>query len=94
MARLLLFGTRRGLEGKRPKDIAPLIYEVSKKKRCTVAQALVSRSWILNIKMDANLTVQHIREYIRLWGCLQNVILHEERVDTIVWNLTPNGEYS
>jgi hypothetical protein len=32
------------LEGKRPKDIAPLIYEVSKKKRCTVAQALVSKS--------------------------------------------------
>jgi hypothetical protein len=82
------------LEGKRPKDIAPLIYEVSKKKRCTVAQALVSKSWILNIKMDANLTVPHIREYIRLWGCLQNVILHEERVDSIVWNLTPNGEYS
>jgi hypothetical protein len=39
------------LEGKRPKDIAPLIYEVSKKKRCTVAQALVSKSCILNIKI-------------------------------------------
>jgi hypothetical protein len=34
-----------------PKYIAPLIFEVSKKKKCTIKQALVNKGWISNIKM-------------------------------------------
>jgi hypothetical protein len=94
MARLPHFGTRRGWKEKGPKILHLLFFEVSKKKKCTVAQALHSKSWVLNIKMDANLTVQHIHEYIRLWMRLQDVLLHDDRLETIVWNLTSNGEYS
>jgi hypothetical protein len=44
--------------------------------------------------MDANLTIPHIHEYIRLWVELCDVHLREEIEDSIVWNLTSNGEYS
>jgi hypothetical protein len=82
------------LGGEKPKDIAPLIYEASNKKRCTVAQALHDRGWVSNIRMDANLTVHHVHEYLRLWHCLEGVLLHEGILDAISWNLTFNGEYS
>jgi hypothetical protein len=82
------------LEGEKPKDIAPLIYKASNKKRCTVAQALHDRGWVSNIRMDANLTVHHIHEYLRLWHRLEGVLLHEGILDAISWNLTSNGEYS
>jgi hypothetical protein len=42
--------------------------------------------------MDANLTVLHIYEYIRLWMHLRDVHLHEDNEDAIVWNITSNGE--
>jgi hypothetical protein len=84
------------LEGEKPKDIAPLppIYEAFKKKKCTVAQALHNKGWVTNIKMDANLTVPHIHEYLRLWNRLEGVHFHGDNLDTISWNLTFNGEYS
>jgi hypothetical protein len=82
------------LEGDKPKDIAPLIFEISKKKKSTVAQALHCNSWIKSIKMDANLTVHHIHDYLRLWIRLQDVHLHVDRADSIVWSLTSNGQYS
>jgi hypothetical protein len=37
------------LEGEKPKDIAPLIYEAFKEKKCTVAQALHNKGWVTNI---------------------------------------------
>ena len=82
------------LNGKKPKDIAPLIFEVSTRKKWTVKQALCNNAWISRIKLDAILTVQHIREYIELWVALREAPLREDIQDTIVWNLTSNGEYS
>jgi hypothetical protein len=82
------------LNGRKPKDIAPLIFDISSRKKWSVKQALQNNAWISKIKMDANLTTQHIREYIELWVALREVHLHEDTQDTIVWNLTTNGEYT
>jgi hypothetical protein len=77
------------------KGIAPLIFEASKRKNCTMAQALHNKGWVANIKMDTNFTVHHIHEYVRLWVRLQDVHLRQEdNEDAIVWNLTSNDEYS
>jgi hypothetical protein len=77
------------------KGIAPLIFEASKRKNCTMAQALHNKGWVANIKMDTNFTVHHIHEYVRLWVRLQDVhLLQEDNEDAIVWNLTSNDEYS
>jgi hypothetical protein len=55
------------LNGRKPKNIDPLIYEVSTRTKWKVNQALLNDAWISKIKMDTSLTVQHIHEYIRLW---------------------------
>jgi hypothetical protein len=82
------------LNGRKPKNIDPLIYEVSTKKKWKVNQALLNDAWISKIKMDTNLTVQHIHEYIQLWVQLNDFHPNKEADDYISWNLTPNGEYS
>jgi hypothetical protein len=35
--------------GDKPKDIGPLIFEVSKRKKCTMAQALHNKGCVTNI---------------------------------------------
>jgi hypothetical protein len=49
---------------------------------------------VKKIKMDINLNVQHLHEYIRLWTLLRGIQLNELIEDTITWNTTENGEYS
>jgi hypothetical protein len=78
----------------KPKDLAPVIYEVSTRKRWKVNQALLGHAWVKKIKMDINLTIQHLHEYIRLWTLLRGIHLNELLEDTITWNTTDNGEYS
>jgi hypothetical protein len=82
------------LNGLKPKDIAPLIYEASTRKKWKFNQALLANAWVAKIRMDTNLTVQHIHEYIHLWTLLQRIQLVEHIDDTITWNTTSNGEYS
>jgi hypothetical protein len=82
------------LNGMKPKDIAPLIYEASSRKNWKVHQALLANAWVRKIRLDINLTVQHIHEYIRLWTQLRGVHLDEHIEDTITWDTTTNGEYS
>jgi hypothetical protein len=77
-----------------PKDIAPLIFEASTRKKWKVNQALHNNEWIKKIKMDMELSLAHIHEYIRLWILLSDIHLVEDTNDSIIWNLTPSGEYS
>jgi hypothetical protein len=51
-------------------------------------------TWISKIKMDINLTIPHIREFIILWRELLDVSLRDEMGESVTWNLAPNGEYT
>jgi hypothetical protein len=51
-------------------------------------------AWISKIKMDINLTIPHIREFIILWRELLDVSLRDEMGESVTWNLAPNGEYT
>ena len=82
------------LEGCCPKDMAPLIYSISTSKNATVSKALYNNWWISKINMDEGLTVDHITQYIALWGKLENVHLAPDEPDSIVWKLSNNGCYS
>jgi hypothetical protein len=46
------------------------------------------------IKMDVELSLAYIHEYIRLWVRLSDIHLVDDIDDSIIWNLTPSGEYS
>ena len=48
------------LNGIRPKDIAPLIFDLSKKKKSTVKKALQEDFWVSQIYMRDGLTINHI----------------------------------
>jgi hypothetical protein len=72
-AKIAPFWDSLWLNGEKPKDIVPLIFEASKNKN----KPCIHNGWVANIKMDANLTVSHIHEYIRLWVRLRGVHLHE-----------------
>jgi hypothetical protein len=74
------------LNGMKPKDIAPLIFEVSTRKKWSVSQALHNNAWISKIKVDASLSIQHIHMYIQLWELLSNVSLVVEIDNSIVWH--------
>jgi hypothetical protein len=43
-----LFWEASWINGMRPKDIAPLIFDLSKRKKCTVAKALEDNFWVSN----------------------------------------------
>ena len=82
------------LGGRKPKDIAPSIFAISKHKNDTIHRALDLNNWIANINTNSGLTIQLILEYYELWVGLREVFLDEGVDDEIVWKLSPSGEYT
>jgi hypothetical protein len=82
------------LEGKMPKDIAPKIFKLCKRKTWTGANALHDNEWIRKLSTEATLSIEHITQFVQLWVLIQNVHLNEDMEEEIYWKLTSNGEYS
>jgi hypothetical protein len=82
------------LGGKKPKDVAPQIFKICKRKKWTVANALKDDEWIRKLSNVATLSIDHITQFVQLWVLIQNVHLTEDVEDDIHWKLTNNGEYS
>lgn len=82
------------LQGKKPKEIAPLIFAACKRKVWTVSQAMRDNAWAHKINPATLLTVRHIVQFVDLWIHLGQVQLLEEVEDDIIWKFLPNGEYS
>jgi hypothetical protein len=57
-------------------------------------QATQDNAWISKIKMDINLNIPHLHEFVHFWEELQSVNIHYDVEDAILWNLTENGEYT
>lgn len=77
------------VQDRKPKEIAPLIYEASSWKNWMVKDA-----WVSKIKITINFTIEHIRQFINLWTLLSGFVTHEHVADEIVWKHTANGQYS
>jgi hypothetical protein len=71
----------------RPKDIAPLIYEGSKRKNCTTGKALEEEFWISQVNTQDGLSVDHILLFTTLWERLQEVHLNINLPDLISWKV-------
>ncbi|XP_037459507.1 uncharacterized protein LOC119330503 [Triticum dicoccoides] len=82
------------LLGRKPKDIAPLIHEASKRKNWKVREALKQNAWILKIKPPANVSAEHITQFFTLWVLLHEVQLDQLTEDDILWKHTASGLYS
>jgi hypothetical protein len=81
------------LEGRKPIDIAPSIFSISKKKNFTVHKGLEQDFWILNLSFEDGITVDHISEFTTAWTKIQHVLLNDEP-DHITWRLSNTGSYS
>lgn len=79
------------------KDVAPIIYQLSKRKNKTLKEA------IHNQKLDSGhrcevlrsrLTVTNLQEYVELWLAAHRVQLTPGQDDSVTWKLSLNGVYS
>ena len=77
-----------------PKDLTPMIFEISKSKNQTVASALQNRHWVQDINILRGLTIHHIRQFVGLWTIINQIHLAHGTLDEISWKLTPKGTYS
>lgn len=82
------------LDGLRPKDIAPKIFELSNRKNCSVQKALLNNFWVSQVKTSQGITVEHLQEFVNLWEKLSHVHLLPDTPDSITWKLTKDGHYS
>jgi hypothetical protein len=82
-------------QGLRPKDIAPLIFNVSRRKNGSLSEALLNHSWIRDLNLfSAEVAEQHIVQYCRLWSILQRISLQPGICDSISWKLLADRHYS
>jgi hypothetical protein len=82
------------LQGNRPKDIAPLLFAKSRKKKRSVASALDEANWIHDLNHHSGITSSHLLEFVTLWNLVGQETLQPHQEDKITWTLTPSGEYT
>ena len=82
------------LDGRRPKDWAPLIFGLSKTKVFSVHKGLENDFWVSQINTQDGLTVEHISQFVNLWRALHDVQLDPATPDRITWKFTKSGKYS
>jgi hypothetical protein len=63
------------LEGLMPKDIAPLLYAKSARKKRTVAQAFHDSNWIRDLNFRSGNTTTHVMEFASLWNLVDRTSL-------------------
>jgi hypothetical protein len=82
------------LHGRAPKDIAPKLFESSKRKKWKVSQALLNDAWLSKIDWGMVLDGELISQFVELSQLTNNVHLQHDLEDTIVWKLTKDGHYT
>jgi hypothetical protein len=82
------------LQGMRPKDIAPKIYGIAKKKKCTVKVALENGFWIGQLNIQQGISVEQISQFYKLCEMIDDVQLNQEAPDTILWKFGKDGSSS
>nr|ABA94305.1 retrotransposon protein, putative, LINE subclass [Oryza sativa Japonica Group] len=84
------------IDGRRPKDLMPLVYAISKNRKKSLHQGKEDDAWVHDLIFDAGstITVNLVEQLVRLWEAVQNVQLVSEEPDQIVWKFTGNGHYT
>jgi hypothetical protein len=74
----------------------PYLYNHSKRKNRTVAEAMLHNDqWVRDTLHD--LTVGLLTEYVQLWGLVEGANFNNPNnteEDTIIWTRTASGEYT
>jgi hypothetical protein len=86
------FWTSRWLQGDAPATIFLTLFNHSRRKNRSVAEALTNDKWIQDV--DHNMTERTIAEFVALWRHLQNITLLPLQEDRITWLHTRDGQYT
>ena len=80
------------LHGRRLRNIAPAVYNISKKKNRSLRKALVNSNWVhdLDFRND-HFSAVHIAEYCNLWHQVSQATIQPDIPDNITWKLTADG---
>jgi hypothetical protein len=89
-----LFWIDNWLQGRSISSFAPNLFSVIPKRiaRRTVQEALLNRSWIVDIK--GALTVGVLAEYLRLWEYLSGLELYPDIEDRHIFSVAQDVKYS
>lgn len=82
------------LQGRKPIKIAPLIFDLSKRKQWSVKLAMDDNAWIRSVRLVENFSMEHLTQFVNLWVLLLEVELDPNVEDYITWKLTEDGHYS
>jgi hypothetical protein len=81
------------LEGEAPRNLAPQLFELVRRKNRSVQQELQTDGWIRSLRGKI-ITATHLEEFISLWIKIQNIQLQPGVQDSVTWMWTPDGIYS
>lgn len=90
------FWSSAWIDGRRPKDLMPLVYAISKNRKKTLRQGKEGDAWIrdLTIHTQSTISVSLIEQLVALWEAVRNVQLANGEPDQIAWKFTSNGRYA
>jgi hypothetical protein len=77
------FLVARWVQRRYPKETAPLIFAISKRKFCKVNQAMEDNVWVGKVVLGENFSLEHWTQYVELCASLQEVQLDENADDGI-----------
>lgn len=80
------------LDGQTPKDLAPTIFRLAKRKSNSLHADLNNNHWLSLLNPITSL--EEVNDLVQLGGRLQNISLQDGLADEIIWRWTENGVYS
>lgn len=88
------FWISKRLAGQVPKEIAPHIFVVSRRKNNKVKEALTGESQTKDQCIQDFNKPKHFQQFVEMWQKIQRVSLVDEQRDEIRWQLTALGKQS
>src|SRR6185312_11745460 len=83
------------MQGCRPRDVAPSLFEISKRKNRTLYEALHANTWIRDIDLQhPTFSAHHFAEFVQVWKETQQIHLRSGVQYEIAWKLTESKQYS
>jgi hypothetical protein len=82
------------LQGKRPRDIAPLLFAKTMRKKRTVCSTMEDNNWVRDLNLRNGLTTELLTEFVALWSLVATTGLLQDQEDTIRWTQTSHGHYT
>ena len=69
------------MAGRRPRDIAPDLYSVCKRKNSKLHEALTDNRWIRDLTVGPNCSLHHLQQLVELWFAVKDTSINQVEMD-------------